>query len=90
MPGQTQAWPQVALLSQTAGADTHVPPGATQAFHQRLTPSYATAPDRLAYIEFPGVDHDLSEHAWKQAVENMVAWFQRFLGQGKEKALAEA
>ncbi len=70
----------VALLSQTAGADTHVPPGATRAFHQRLTPSYASAPDRLAYIEFPGVDHDLSEHAWKQAVENMVAWFQRFLG----------
>jgi uncharacterized protein len=78
----------VALLSQTAGADTHVSPVAARTFHQRLTPFYASAPDRLAYIEFPGVDHDLSESAWREAVENMVTWFHRFLRRGEEKARA--
>ena len=34
---------------------------------------------RLGYIEYAGLDHDLSEEAWRQAVEQMIAWFQRFL-----------
>jgi dienelactone hydrolase len=78
----------VALLSQTAEADTHVSPAAARSFHQRLTSFYASVPDRLAYIEFPGVDHDLSESAWRKAVENMVSWFHRFLRQGEDKARA--
>jgi dienelactone hydrolase len=69
----------VALLSQTAGADTHVPPEATRTLHQRLILWYTSAPERLGYIEYSGLDHDLSEGAWRQAVEHMIAWFQRFL-----------
>lgn len=69
----------VALLSQTAGADTHVPPEAVRTLHQRLLPFYVRAPERLGYIEYAGLDHDLSEQAWRQTVEQMIAWFHHFL-----------
>lgn len=77
----------VALLSQTAGEDTFVPPGAARTFHQRLEPYYASAPERLHYIEYAGVDHGMSDDAWRTVVQNMVTWFQRFLRQEKEHTI---
>ncbi len=68
-----------ALLSQTAGLDTAQPPAVVRAFHQHLAPYYVQAPERLCYIEYPDLPHDLrlqdSEKAWNAVVH----WFETFL-----------
>jgi len=74
----TQFFP-TALLSQTAGDDTRVPSQAVRAFHDQLTPFYASAPERLHLIEYPQVGHGLGEKEWAQVRQNLVAWFERFL-----------
>jgi|SRR5579884_2681587 len=68
-----------ALLSQTASRDTTASPDLIQSFHKQLAPFYATAPERLGYIEYAEVGHELSEKCWQQAREHMVHWFERFL-----------
>lgn len=68
-----------ALLSQTAGQDTRVPPVFARELHSRLTSSYAQAPQRLRYIEYPNSPHDLSEQDWEQAWVTVVKWFEAFL-----------
>ena len=69
----------IALLSQTAAEDESVPARFAYTFHEHLTPLYATAPERLRYIEYPGVGHSLSPEVWETSTQKMVEWFQRFL-----------
>lgn len=69
----------VALFSQAAEKDEAVPARCIRAFHEHLTPLYATAPDRLCYLEYPDVGHKLSPHLWETSRQHMVAWFERFL-----------
>lgn len=69
----------VALLAQTAGGDTSVPPHHARRFHQTLQSHYRDAPERLRYVEFPGCDHLMPEAEWEQLWKNVVAWFRRFL-----------
>jgi hypothetical protein len=70
-----------ALLSQTAGKDRTTPPQFARIFHQRLRPFYAHAPQRLHYIEYAGVGHDLSPETWEMIRQKIVVWFQRFLAE---------
>ena len=69
----------VALFSQAAEKDEAVPARSIRAFHEQLTPLYATAPERLRYLEYPGVGHSLSPELWETARQRMVAWVERFL-----------
>ena len=69
----------VALFSQVAEKDEAVPTRFIRAFHEQLTPLYATAPDRLCYLEYPNVGHGLSPTLWETAHQHMVAWIKRFL-----------
>ena len=68
----------VALFSQTAGADEVVPPARARAFHARLQPFYAPAPERLRHREFPGAGHMMPMHDWEEANRGAVAWMDRF------------
>jgi dipeptidyl aminopeptidase/acylaminoacyl peptidase len=69
----------VALLSQTAGEDTVVPAERAREFHKILQPYYQRDPERLSYVEFPEVGHVMPDREWRQAVGNMVNWFEKFL-----------
>lgn len=69
----------VALFSQAAEKDEAVPARSIRAFHEQLAPLYATAPDRLCYLEYPDVGHRLLPHLWETSRQYMVAWFERFL-----------
>ena len=69
----------VALFSQAAEKDEAVPARYIRAFHEQLTPLYATAPERLCYLEYPDVGHSLSPELWELARQRMVAWVERFL-----------
>jgi uncharacterized protein len=68
-----------ALLVQAAGADRTVPPEEARTFVQTLRPLYARTPERLTYLEYPGVDHLVPAPIWAQMVDRTVAWFERFL-----------
>ncbi len=68
-----------ALLSQTAHHDTRVSPEFVRELHQQLIPYYTQAPERLHYIEYPHSAHNLSAQDWRQAWENVVHWFERFM-----------
>jgi len=68
-----------ALLSQTAAADRRVPPQATKRFHAALAAYYADAPERLRYVEYPGVGHDIPEDMASAMRQRMVDWFQQHL-----------
>lgn len=71
------------LLIQTAGADTVVPPDAARVLHTALVPHYATSPDRLRYIEYPGEPHLPHAPAWNRIWSEVLAWFATYL-RGKE------
>jgi alpha-beta hydrolase superfamily lysophospholipase len=68
-----------ALLSQCAELDQSVLPRFAREFHRQLEPHYAQAPERLRYVEFPGVGHFMPEPAWDQLWDNVLQWFRRFL-----------
>lgn len=70
----------VALLAQTAGQDQSVPPRFAREFHQVLEPFYASAPERLAYVEFAGCGHFMPEPAWDRLWANLLAWLETYLG----------
>ncbi|HEY3355088.1 MAG TPA: alpha/beta fold hydrolase [Polyangia bacterium] len=89
-PRWRQPWPEsphlhagrffpLALLSQCAGADQAVPPDAARDFHAQLAPLYRAAPERLRYVEIPGVGHFMPEPQWQELWGNVLAWFDRFL-----------
>ena len=68
-----------ALLVQTAGADQTVPPARIRAFVEVLRPYYQAAPERLAYLEYPGVDHLMPARIWGQMIDQAVEWLKRFV-----------
>lgn len=89
-PRWSRAWPEsphlapelffpTALLSQCAGEDRSVPPRFAREFHAQLEPHYRDHPERLRYIEFPGVGHFMPGDAWDRLWQNTLSWFQRFL-----------
>lgn len=69
----------IALLSQAAANDETVPARFARTFHEGLTDLYATAPDRLKYIEYPDEGHFLTSEAWVSVKQQMQEWFQRFM-----------
>lgn len=68
-----------ALLSQTAGQDTNMLPGQVREFHRRLAPYYASAPERLRFLEYPNSPHHLTEEDWIQVWKTVVEWFRTSL-----------
>jgi dienelactone hydrolase len=69
----------VPILSHSAELDEYVPVQYIRDFRDRLTPLYAQSPDRLRYIEYPGVGHALTPELWHEAYQRVVAWFERWL-----------
>lgn len=69
----------VPILSHGAELDQFVPAKYIRDFHDRLTPLYAHSPERLRYIEHPGVDHFLTPDLWRETYGRVVAWFERWL-----------
>ncbi len=68
-----------AVLSQAAEFDEHCPPGPIRAFHSALEPWYTREPDRIRYVEYPGVGHFLTPELDAESGRRMVAWFERWL-----------
>ena len=68
-----------AVLSQAAEFDEHCPPGQIRAFHDALEPFYAAEPDRIAYVEYPGVRHALTPELIAESERGLVDWFRRWL-----------
>jgi len=75
----------VALLSQNAEKDESVPPDNIRNFHQRLEPFYRQDPEKLCYIEYPGVGHFMPENDWNQLWDKTLGWFDKFLYRQIEK-----
>jgi len=71
-----------AVLSLAAEFDEHCPPGPIRAFHAALEPFYAAEPDRIAYVEYPGVRHALTPELNDESGRALVAWFRRWLPEG--------
>jgi uncharacterized protein len=68
-----------AVLSQAAEFDEHCPPGPIREFHAALEPWYASEPDRIRYVEYPGVGHFLTPELDDESCRRMAAWFERWL-----------
>jgi hypothetical protein len=58
-----------ALLMQTAALDATEPPSDARELHEALVPHYASAPERLRYLEYPSEHHMLSKRAWPRLGE---------------------
>jgi hypothetical protein len=69
----------VALLSVTAGDDPMVPPEPARALHEALVPRYASAPERLRYVELPGEAHRMTLSGWARARDEAERWLARFV-----------
>jgi dienelactone hydrolase len=72
----------IPILSHSAELDEFVPVRAIRSFRDRLTPLYAGNPERLCYIEYPGVGHFLTTELWDEAYQRVAAWFDRWLRRG--------
>jgi hypothetical protein len=59
--------------------DEYVPVHYIRNFRDRLTPLYAENPERLCYIEYPGVGHHLTSELWHEVYQRVAAWFERWL-----------
>ncbi|GAA5178962.1 hypothetical protein GCM10023322_07440 [Rugosimonospora acidiphila] len=80
----------VPILSHSAELDESVPAHDIRDFRDRLAPLYAECPERLRYIEYPGVGHLLTPELWQEAYQRVVAWFQRWLGPAGDPPLSAA
>jgi dienelactone hydrolase len=69
----------VPILSHSAELDEYVPAKYIRDFRDRLTPLYGQSPERLRYIEYPGVGHFLTPELWQKTYQRVVAWFERWL-----------
>ncbi|MFC1707548.1 hypothetical protein ACFL59_12165 [Planctomycetota bacterium] len=69
----------MALLSQTASDDAVVSCEGACDLHAALEPFYCQKPDRLRYVEIPGVGHMMPPRAWGRVQENLVDWFSQHL-----------
>ncbi len=56
-----------------------VPPHFAREFHRTLEPRYASSPERLRYVEYEGVGHDVPDLVGDQIRRAMVEWFARHL-----------
>lgn len=65
---------------QVGAHDPVVPPAGAHDLHEALAPRYASAPDRLRYVEHAGEAHMFSERAWHRAWAEVLAWLERHLG----------
>jgi uncharacterized protein len=68
-----------AVLSQAAELDEYVPAGPVRDFHAILSPWYGREPDRISYIEYPGVGHFLTPELNAESGRRVAGWFQRWL-----------
>lgn len=68
-----------AVLSLAAEFDEYVPPAPIREFHARLGPWYERAPDKIQYLEYPGVGHFLTPELNADTSQRLVAWYQRWL-----------
>lgn len=89
-PEWTLPWPQsphrhaerfypVPILSHSAELDEYVPARCIRDFRDRLMPLYAQTPERLRYIEYPGVGHFLTPELWQETYQRVVGWFERWI-----------
>ena len=96
-PQWTLPWPQsphrhterfypVPILSHSAELDEYVPATYIRDFRDRLTPLYAQDPERLQYIEYPGVGHFLTPELWDESYRRVASWFERWLALGADDA----
>lgn len=69
----------VALLSQTAGADTTVPPLYARQLHEKLQHFYKNEPEKLAYIEYDGIEHIMPPDVWEKVWSRVISWFTKYL-----------
>jgi uncharacterized protein len=75
----------VAILSQAAEFDEHVPAEPIRDFHAKLEPWYAQEPDRIQYVEYQGAGHFLTPGLNAESCRRLVAWFQRWLPPKQER-----
>jgi len=68
-----------AVMSQSAELDEFVPAAPIREFHAELEPRYARDPERLAYVEYPGVGHMLTPELQADSCRRLVGWFERWL-----------
>lgn len=68
-----------AVLSLAAELDEYVPPAPIREFHAVLEPRYRQAPDKIQYLEYPGVGHFLTPELNDDTGRRLVAWYQRWL-----------
>ena len=68
-----------AVLSQAAEFDEHCPPRPIRKFHHALEPWYRPEPDRIQYVEYPGVGHFMTHDLDAESCARVVAWFERWL-----------
>ena len=68
-----------AFLAQNGGSDVSVWPKPAREFNQTLLPYYANEPEKLAYVEFEGEGHFMSEQGWYFLWNNVLTWFKYFL-----------
>lgn len=66
----------VAILAQNGGADESVPPVHAREFNEELNKHYASNPDNLKYVEFPGAGHFMPEEDWHQLWKNIINWYE--------------
>jgi pimeloyl-ACP methyl ester carboxylesterase len=64
-----------AVLFQTGELDPHLDPRRVSDFARRLSKFYSAIPDRVQYLEFPGIAHEFTPEMWA----NTLRWFERFL-----------
>lgn len=68
------------LLMIAGGDDEVVPAGPVAATAEQLKPHYASAPERLRYLELAGEDHIFTPAGWRLAWGETCDWFAHFLG----------
>ena len=67
------------VLAINAALDQSVPPQQARGFVDGLRPLYAAHPERLAYHEFPGEGHFISDASWDLVWAKTHDWMERWL-----------
>ena len=68
-----------AILSQTAGLDSSVPPAPARRLHEKLKTLYTDMPERQRYIEYRYSGHFMREDDWNTAWKFSMEWMKRFI-----------
>ncbi len=67
------------VLMQTGERDEVISPQEARELAERLRPHYASAPERLHFVEYAGEPHLFTEATWRVAWPRVLAWFDVFL-----------